>query len=83
MEEPDLSLSREDDNSQGPATAEKLACHRCRQRKVKTTYIARGPRVHDYQWCLICRPREMRPSEPMSSVYQGWDTVFIRSASQA
>ncbi|KAL4769339.1 hypothetical protein BDW60DRAFT_224874 [Aspergillus nidulans var. acristatus] len=34
-EEPDSSLSREDEHSQGPATAEKLACHRCRQRKVK------------------------------------------------
>ncbi|KAL4747256.1 hypothetical protein BDW72DRAFT_209715 [Aspergillus terricola var. indicus] len=34
-EEPDHSLSREDEHSQSPAAAEKLACHRCRQRKVK------------------------------------------------
>ncbi|KAL4815239.1 hypothetical protein BDW67DRAFT_164736 [Aspergillus spinulosporus] len=34
-EEPDPLLSRADDHSQSPAAAEKLACHRCRQRKVK------------------------------------------------
>ncbi|KAL4995082.1 hypothetical protein BDV10DRAFT_175583 [Aspergillus recurvatus] len=71
-EEPDLSLSRED-NSQSPATAEKLACHRCRQRKVKCDRVSPCSQCvkagTQCSYAARSRPREKRQRVMVSHTY--------------
>ncbi|KAL4785970.1 hypothetical protein BJX76DRAFT_366431 [Aspergillus varians] len=80
-EEPDVSFSRaEEDEEQNVAATEKLACHRCRQRKVKCDRAS--PCSHCVKAGIQCsyatapKPRERRQRVMVSNTYDSkLDTI--------